>query len=388
MATPRLRRSVHGGGSGRGPALCSRPVGQRLATILTRARWALALPPVRVAITVLAFAIFVHSVNLGAAMAAFAQLRWPWALLALALSGLSVVASVLEWGALVRGSGKVLGWRYLGGWYMKGLFVNQVLPAGIGSEAVRAVRVGRVVGRGPVIASLVGSRMAGSLGMAVWGLVGAVVLHTVFRVPDLIGFATFSGVMLAAWGLLLAAEWLFARLAGKEPSELGWRRRLHRVRPFVRSLGKFKGAPRALACSIVAGGIGWGLNLLAMEAFSRALGHTISWEVFALALPVALLVTFIPISANGIGIREGVLVFLLVQFHVPIGVAAAMSLFVDFQLLPFAALGGGLHLAEVALRHTYARLSRVGSLGRGTRVAHTTLRWVVAPEYVGELSRR
>ncbi|MGH7610768.1 MAG: lysylphosphatidylglycerol synthase transmembrane domain-containing protein [Candidatus Dormibacteria bacterium] len=363
-------------------------MGQRLATAFAWSSRTLARPPVRIAITVLAFAIFVHSVNLGAAFTAFAHLRWPWALLALVLSGLSVVASVLEWGTLVRGAGKVLGWRYLGGWYMKGLFVNQVLPAGVGSEAVRAIRVGKVVGHGPVIASLVGSRMAGSLGMAIWGLVGAVVLHTVFRVPDLVGFATFSGLMLAGWGLLLAAEWLFARLMGKAPEELGWRRRLHRVGPFVRSLAKFKGAPGALACSIVAGGIGWGLNLLAMEAFSRALGHTISWEVFALALPVALLVTFIPISANGIGIREGVLVFLLLQFHVPIGVAAAMSIFVDFQLLPFAVLGGGLHLAERALHHTYARLSRVGSLGRGTQLAHATLHWVVAPEYVVELSRR
>jgi hypothetical protein len=125
-----------------------------------------------------------------------------------------------------------------------------------------------------------------------------------------------------------------------------------------------------------------------MEAFSKALGYTISWEVFALALPVALLVTFIPISANGIGIREGVLVFLLVQFHVPLGIAAAMAIFVDFQLLPFAALGAGLHAAEVTLRHIHAQLIRVGSLGRGFRLAHATLRWVLAPEFVGELTGR
>jgi hypothetical protein len=103
--------------------------------------------------------------------------------------------------------------------------------------------------------------------------------------------------------------------------------------------------------------------------------------VFALALPVALLVTFIPITANGIGIREGLLVFLLVQFHVPVTIAVAMSIFVDFQLLPFAAVGAALHAAEVTLRHSQAQLGRVGNLGRGFRVAHATLRWVVAPEF-------
>ncbi len=364
-------------------------VGRRTAlTIFAGIRRAASRPWVRVGVTLLAVGIFAHSVNLGAAVRSFSHLQWQWALFALALAGLSVIASVLEWGALVRGAGKALGWRYLGGWYMKGLFINQVFPAGVGSDAVRAVQVGKVAGHGPVIASLVGSRMAGTLGMALWGLLGAVVMHDVFRIPSLIGFACFSGVMLVCWGLALGAERLFARAVGKAASDLGWRVHLHKVGPFLRSLASFKGTPGALTCSIAAGGLGWGLNLLSMEVFSRALGYTISWEVFALALPLALLVTFIPISANGIGIREGVLVFLLVQFHVPIGIAAAMAIFVDLQLLPFAALGAGLHGAEVSLRHIHGRLSRVGSLSRGSRVAHTTLCWVVAPEFVGQLTPR
>ena len=370
-------------------AVSSPTVGQRTAlTIFSCLRRAAGRPLVRVVVTLLAFGLFAHSVNLGSALRAFSHLHWQWALLSLALAGLSVAASILEWGALVRGAGKLLGWRYLGGWYMKGLFINQVLPAGVGSDAIRAVQVGRIVGHGPVIASLVGSRMAGTLGMALWGLVGALVMRDVFRVPSLIGFACFSGVMLVCWGLALGAERAFARVLGHDPVELGWRVHLQRIGPFLRSLANYKGTPGALSCSIAAGGLGWGLNLLSMEAFSRALGFTISWEIFALALPVALLVTFIPISANGIGIREGLLVFLLVQFHVPLGVAAAMSIFVDFQLLPFAALGAGLHGAEIAFRHTQAQLVRVGSLGRGVRVAHAGLRWVVAPEFVGELSRR
>ena len=364
-------------------------MGQRSALVIFFGiRRAIARPWVRVTVTLLAFGIFVHSVNLGAALRAFSHLQWPWALLALTFAGLSVLASILEWGVLVRGAGKRLGWRYLGGWYMKGLFINQVLPAGVGSDAVRAVQVGKVVGHGPVIASLVGSRMAGTLGMALWGLLGAVIMHNVLRVPELVGFACFSAVMLIAWGAALGAERLFARVLGKETAQPGWRVYLQRIGPFLRSLANYKGTPLALTYSIAAGGLGWGLNLLSMEAFSRALGHAISWEVFALALPVALLVTFIPISANGIGIREGILVFLLVQFHVPVGIAAAMAIFVDFQLLPFAAVGAGLHAAEVTLHHTHAKLLRVGTLSRGFRLAHVTLSWVVAPEAVGQLSAR
>jgi len=364
-------------------------VGKRTALVVfSGLRRAASRPWVRIGVTLLAVGAFVHSVDLGSALRSFSHLHWQWALLAMALAGLSVLASILEWGTLVRGAGKMLGWRYLGSWYMKGLFINQILPAGVGSDAVRAVQVGKVAGHGPVIASLVGSRMAGTLGMALWGLLGAVLMNTVFRVPGLIGFATFSGVMLICWVVALGAERLVAKVLGKERAELGWRLHLQRIGPFLRSLANYRGTPGALTCSIAAGGLGWGLNLLSMEAFSRALGYNISWGVFALALPIALLVTFIPISANGIGIREGVLVFLLVQFHVPLTVAVAMSIFVDFQLLPFAALGAALHGAEVSLRHTQAHLGRVGNLGRGFRVAHATLSWVVAPEHVGDRTRR
>ncbi len=336
-----------------------------------------------------AFAIFLHSVNLGTAMAEFGHLGGGWALLAMALAGLSVLASVVEWGALLRGAGRRVGWHYVGSWYMKGLFINQIFPAGVGSDAVRAVQVGRVVGHGPVIASLVGSRMAGTLGMAVWGLSGAVVISTVFHTTDVVGFAIFAGAMLLAWGLALVAEHLFARLRGVDPKGHTWR--THRVTEhfatFLRSLGRYRGAPLALAVSILAGGIGWGLNLLSMEAFSRALGYNISWGVFAVSLPVALVVTFIPISANGIGIREGVLVFLLAQFHVPVPIAVAMALFVDFQLLPFAAVGGVVHLADTTVKHAYQRMFRVGTLEGHLRVAHAVLHWLVAPEVLWEISR-
>jgi uncharacterized membrane protein YbhN (UPF0104 family) len=214
-----------------------------------------------------------------------------------------------------------------------------------------------------------------------------VVLHNVFRVTDLIGFAIFSAVMLICWVLALGAEKVFAHVMGRPVAQLGWRVHLQRIGPFLISLARYRGTRLALACAIAAGGLGWGLNLLSMEVFSRALGYTVSWEVFALALPVALLATFIPISANGIGFREGLLVFLLVQFHVPVGIAVAMSIFVDLQMIPFAALGALVQASEVTLRHTYGQLSRVGSLGRGAQIAHASLLWVVAPEFVGQLSR-
>ena len=107
------------------------------------------------------------------------------------------------------------------------------------------------------------------------------------------------------------------------------------VRPFSSAFEGYRGRPlRTVGRSIAAGIAAWGFNLFSMDSFSLALHNHASWSVFALILPVALLATFIPISANGIGVREGLIVLLLVRAHIALGTATALSLFVDLQLLP------------------------------------------------------
>jgi glycosyltransferase 2 family protein len=268
---------------------------------------------------------------------------------------LSVVASVAEWGVLLRGTGHGLDWSFLGSWYLKGLFVSQVLPAGFGGDAMRALRIGRITGHGPMVASLIGGRMAGTLGMSLWALAAAVLLRDLLHVPVFAGFVAFAAFMLVAWILALLAEHVRCRI----PEH---RRLAHSVGrflgPFTTTFAAYRGRPRVLAQSIVFGTVGWGLNLFSMEAFALALGRDVAWSVFAVALPIALVATFVPISANGLGIREGVVFALLVHANVSYGVATALSLFVDLQMIPFAILGGLVFLVEHRLPGLPLRLAR------------------------------
>ncbi len=342
------RRFRHGGLTGlTGDGFTCRVPGVGKETpirIWAATRHVLGSPWTRLLGTVAAAVLFARAVGIRRAVAHFGHLSGGWALVAVGLAGLSVVASVIEWGALLRGTGHSLAWRFLGGWYVRGLFVNQVLPTGVGGDAVRAMRVGRVTGRGPAVASLVGSRMAGTLAMAGWGLCGAVLLRALVRVPAVPGFTAFVALMLLAWGLALAGSRLGRHIpCGRGP--VG-RAVTGVVRPLAAALGHYRACPAAVAQSIIAGTVGWGLNLFSMQAFALALGVDIPWTVFALVLPVALLATFAPVAANGIGVREGLLVFLLTRFHVPLATAVALALFVDLQLVPFAAVGGVLHFLE------------------------------------------
>jgi uncharacterized protein (TIRG00374 family) len=302
--------------------------------------------------------LFVHGVDLGAAIALFSHLSPGWALLALVLATISVASSVLEWGVFLRGTGHGLDWSFLGSWYLKGLFVNQVLPAGIGSDAMRALRMGRITGHGAMVASLVASRMAGTLGMALWGMCAAVLLRDLVHIPEFAGFVVFAAMMMVAWVLALLAETVRLRIPEHRRLSHAAGRALH---PFTATFDRYRCRPSIIVASIAAGTFGWGLNLFSMQAFSLALGGNVSWEVFAVALPIALMATFIPISANGIGVREGLFVVLLLRAHVGLPMATALALFVDLQMVPFAILGGLVFLVEHGrLRHPLWLAGRLG----------------------------
>jgi hypothetical protein len=63
-----------------------------------------------------------------------------------------------------------------------------------------------------------------------------------------------------------------------------------------------------------------------------------------------------------------------------------MALFVDFQLLPFAAFGGVVHLSEVTVKRADRRLVQIGKLDGSLRLLYPALRWLVAPEAIIDLA--
>lgn len=329
---------------------------------------ALGSPWVRLAGSAIAVVIFIHGVDLSSALALYGHLAPGWAVLAVVLAALSVVASTAEWGVLLRGCEQHLDWTFLGSWYLKGLFINQVVPAGVGSDAVRAVQLGKVTGHGPMVASLLASRMAGTLAMSWWALAAAIIARDSLHLPVVTGFVIFAAAMILAWTMALISDLVRRRIPGHRTFATRIGNFLH---PLTGAFDGYRGRPHAVGKCIAAGIISWGLNLFSMATFALALGTHVSWSVFALTLPLALIATFIPISANGIGVREGVVVLLLVQSHVPLATATALALFVDLQMLPFAVLGGLVYLAEHGGRRRRRHSDQVADMAAATPIGST-----------------
>jgi uncharacterized protein (TIRG00374 family) len=305
-------------------------------------RAVLGSPWTRVAGTAAGIAVLIHTVDIPKAAASLGHADPRWILAFLGLSTVAVLASVLEWGVLIRTAVShaphhpgLFSWRRLSSSYLQSLFFTQVVPAGVGGDAMRTVEMGRHVGHSRVLASLAGSRMAGMLGMAIWGLAASVVLRDLLGTGVLLAIAGMSAAIILIWLSALSADRLGLHHAvGHVSKAMG--RALH---SFCDAFASYRRHPHAVAQSLLVGAAGWGINLFALELAARAVGVDLSWTVFAVAIPLTLLAALAPFSVNGLGVREGVLVAFLAHVGISSTHAGAISLLVDLQMVPFAVIG-------------------------------------------------
>lgn len=318
-----------------------------VAALLIRVKAVLGSPWLRVAGTLVGLGILVHTVDIPKAAASLGHADPRWIGAFLGLSTIAVLASVVEWGVLIRTVAahapdhpSLFSWRRLSSSYLQSLFFTQVLPAGVGGDAVRTVEMGKHVGHSRVLASLAGSRMAGMLGMAIWGLAAAVVLRALLGTGILLGVAGLAAVIVLIWLSALSSDRLHIHTAvGRVSKALG-----RALNSFTEAFSSYRAHPHAVAQSLLVGAAGWGVNLFALELAARAVGVDLSWTVFAVAIPVTLLAALVPFSVNGLGVREGVLVAFLAHMGISTTHAGALTLLVDLQMVPFAIIGAALWL--------------------------------------------
>ncbi|HYX25436.1 MAG TPA: lysylphosphatidylglycerol synthase transmembrane domain-containing protein [Thermoanaerobaculia bacterium] len=257
-------------------------------------------------------------------------------LLALVVSPLGTLPSVLRWRLLIRAQGGDAPFPFLVRSFLTGIFFNNFLPSTIGGDTVRAMDTARTgVGRAKGIAIVFVDRFVGLLALVLFAVAGLSISgvsgvsgRLVARVPALYGWVL-GGAALAG----LAAVLLFL------PSG--------RLSRFV----AFQGKGRALA-----GAFAWSLAMQGMVVLSwyllaRALHAPVPFAVFFLIVPLALFVMMLPVSINAIGVRENVWAFFLVALGAPAAMGVALA-WLDYGLVLLQALAGGVVYALGRRRET------------------------------------
>ena len=263
------------------------------------------------------------------------QARWLLLGAAFALFYVGYALSIVRWKLLLEAQGIVAPGGFLLRSYMTAIVFSNVLPSTIGGDAVRAYDSWRLgAGRAQALATILLDRVLGLTGLLFVAAIGLVVSRDLSgRYPTL--RPLFLGGLLAAgvgvWSLVKLGRSLsrtsLPRPLGRLLKMLG------RVRELVYVLYTQPGVvAKCLVLSIVLQLNGVLFGVLVGAALRLPIP---AFEFFAI-MPLATLTLMLPVTINGIGIRENVYVLLLGTLGV--GATAALG---------FAWTGYGLQLLQV-----------------------------------------
>ena len=234
---------------------------------------------------------------------------------------------------LLRGTGHRLLWRTLTGCDLRGLCVGQLVPEG--GDLLRTVEVGRVTGAGAALAAVGAGRMTGAVAMALGAVAGAAVELPTTGLPMLAGGLAFAALLAAGW---IVALWCPRALRPARGDGLAVRL----VGSLAGALDAYRRRPRLLLRCLLVGVGAWAVNLGALQAVALGVGLHVRFSLLAVAVPATLISGLFPFTVNGLGVREGVMVGVLVAGGAAAASAGALAVMLDLQCAPFALVGAAL----------------------------------------------
>ncbi len=267
--------------------------------------------------------------QLGSAFAAIPAWLWP---LLFGMYIVSQLISTTRWYMLARVLGFQGRWSSYLNYYFSGMFFNLFLPTSIGGDVMKVFFISRGQGaKAKILASysVFADRLLGLCSLLIMGA-GAVLAS-----PGILP-APFSTLLIWSGAGVVAALFcapLVERLAGNRLGAM--------VEKILRILLVFWKHPQVLVVCLVLSALVQGICIYICVLTGRAMGINAPILLYFAAFPLVALLTMIPISFSGIGVREGGFVYFLGLHGVPS--AQAMMLSLSFFAVQVAAsLVGGI----------------------------------------------
>jgi len=231
----------------------------------------------------------------------------PWLGVALVLYLAMVVISSWRWGLLLHAQHVRIGLGALTNSYLVATYYNNFLPSNIGGDVIRIRDTARPTGSMTFATTIVLiDRGVGLLGLVFVAAIGATMGDWMSERIGPLG----PGILWAAFVAGSAA----ATAAFLMPHGIGWLlkplRVIHqewvgeRIEQLTGVLGRFRNAPRALGGGFM-GALGVQAVLIGFyAAIARALHISVPFTHLAIVVPLSFIVQMLPVSVNGLGVRE------------------------------------------------------------------------------------
>ena len=300
---------------------------------------------VQVAVTVALLAILFWRFDWADFLQVLRRISFGFYLATLAATAAGQLLYALRWRVMLGGMGLQVPYREVVQQYLVAFFLGNLMPTTVGGDAAKVYYLGRRVGYVEVGASVFVDRFLGFLCLAVIG--GALAwsgsapsrLFVLNRNLLTMFAATFAGILAISW--LAPIERLVpARLRWDRLSS--WSARTREFVGYVR-LGACRFRTLAAAAAVVFAYAA--LMTLVYRRFFLATGVHVPPVVSVMNVIVSMSIFVnVPISVNGIGLREQLHYLLFAALGLPKEVSVSVSLLVFSHFLVISLAGYGLWL--------------------------------------------
>ena len=290
--------------------------------------------------------LLLNNVGFTEVIRTLADVIWSWYLLAFAIFLLNIVIRSYRWKILLHSLNDRPPFYRLLYLYFLGFFANNFIPTGFGGDIVKVVSLRQRYGRGTeALSSVIMDRLTGLLGTSLIALL-ALTWNTLnpttsidlplglWLIIFMISFGIPVGFLLIRWTDLLGV--MTVRIPAIRRLPL-----YDRVERLVDTVHRYP-LPTLFKALLIS--IPFTINLVLIQySVSRALSVDVPPILFALFVPLIALINLLPIAFNGLGVREGVYLFLFVPAGVAPEAAVAMSLAYYFLRFGAGVIGGLLY---------------------------------------------
>lgn len=301
-----------------------------------RRRWVILALKVAVSATLMTWVLL--RTDLGSVIGALGRSEPALVAAAFALNFVGYLVSILRWRVLLIAQGARPGLRFLVQGYMTAVFFNNILPSTIGGDTLRIYDSWQLIGsRSRAVAVIVLDRLVGVLALALYAVVA---LTLAPRFPSDLGpvrlwlGAGVIGILAVVWVVFFAPR----RLPGRAGT----------------ALDAYRGNRTALAHALGLSVLLQGNVILFYFLLAQSLDFSVSAVAYFIAIPIALVLMAVPISINGIGIRENAFAFLFGAYGVSAAEAVALAWLALAIGLAHGALGGIVYTTRRRAAETHA----------------------------------
>lgn len=292
---------------------------------------------VRVAVTTGVGAYILGHVDRASLVRTVADVRPGLVAVALAIYLLGQAVSACKWSLIGRAVGFDAGVLQYVRFYFIGMFFNLFGPSTLGGDLARGLALGAGGRRAVAINSVVFDRASGLTLLMALGAVALLVFPTHGLPRPLVVSMMVAGIV------LLAGWWMCPRLVRLLPPG-------HRIRQHVeRDLAPFW-RDRGLLGRVAATSVVFHLSQVVVQwVLARAAGAVVPFGYCLLYHPLISVISALPISIGGFGVREGGYLYFLGRIGVDRSVAVTIGL-LWFTLTLLGGLVGGVVFALAGTR--------------------------------------